>query len=120
MIEVGADNIDIGANPSAEGGDDEGADDTTKKVNNVANSHRLQYYGDEASRDPIFKTKKDYTAQLKTYLKAVVAKFKEQGKSDDEIKAFQTKVQGYFTKTIAPNFKDYEFYIGESMATDSM
>lgn len=32
--------IDTGANASAEGGDDEGADDQDQKVNNVVNSFR--------------------------------------------------------------------------------
>lgn len=54
------------------------------------------------------------------YLKKVVEKLKEQGKSEDEIKEFQTKVQGYFTKVVGPNFKDYDFYVGESMDTDGM
>jgi glutaredoxin 2 len=54
------------------------------------------------------------------YLKKVVEKLKEKGASEDEVKSFQTKVQGYFTKVIGPNFKDYDFYVGESMDTDGM
>ena len=54
------------------------------------------------------------------YLKKVVEKLKEAGKDDAEIKAFQQKVQGYFTKVIGPNFKDYDFYTGESMDADGM
>ena len=45
---------------------------------------------------------------------------KAAGKSEDEIKKFQAGVQGYFTKVIKPNFKDYDFYVGESMDTDGM
>jgi hypothetical protein len=54
------------------------------------------------------------------YLKKVVEKMKEKGASDEDVKKFQTSVQGYFTKVIAPNFKDYDFYVGESMDTDGM
>ena len=54
------------------------------------------------------------------YLKKVVEAMKAKGASDEEIKSFQTKVQGYFTKVIKPNFKDYDFYVGESMDTDGM
>lgn len=36
---------DIGANPSAEGGDDDGAEDGAKTVNNVVYSFRLQESG---------------------------------------------------------------------------
>ena len=42
------------------------------------------------------------------------------GKSEDEIKKFQTGVQGYFTKKLAPNFKDLDCYTGESMDPDGM
>ena len=50
----------------------------------------------------------------------MVEKLKEKGSDEEAIKKFQTSVQGYFTKVIAPNFKDYDFYVGESMDTDGM
>jgi len=115
----GDDNFDIGANPSAEEAE-EGVDSSTTTVIDIVDACRLNFLGDEASGTRLFGSKKDYAAQLKGYLKKVVAKLKESGKSDDEIKEFQTKVQGYFTKVIAPNFKDYDFYVGESMDTDGM
>ena len=40
MVNVGGDNIDIGANPSAEGGDDD-VEEGTEMVNNVVHSFRL-------------------------------------------------------------------------------
>ena len=45
---------------------------------------------------------------------------KEQGADEAAIKKFQTSVSNYYTKTIGPNFKDYDFYVGESMDTDGM
>ena len=54
------------------------------------------------------------------YLKKVVEKMKEQGADDAAIKKFQTSVSNYYTKTIGPQFKDYDFYVGESMDTDGM
>ena len=54
------------------------------------------------------------------YLKKVVEKLKEGGADDDKIKAFQKKVQGYYTSKIAPNFFDFDFYTGESMDPDGM
>lgn len=59
-------------------------------------------------------------SNLPAYLKKVVEKLKENGADAEAVKTFQTKVQGYFTKVIAPNFKDYDFYVGESMDTDGM
>jgi hypothetical protein len=53
-------------------------------------------------------------------MKKVVGKMKERGAEEAEIKKFQTSAQAYYTKVIAPNFKDFDFYVGESMDTDGM
>ena len=53
-------------------------------------------------------------------MKKVVEKLKESGADEATVKKFQTVAQNYYTKTIAPNFKDYDFYVGESMDTDGM
>jgi hypothetical protein len=49
-----------------------------------------------------------------------VEKLKEQGADEDKVKAFQSGAQNYFTKHISPNFKDFDFYTGESMDPDGM
>ena len=54
------------------------------------------------------------------YMKKVVAIMKDRDEDPDKIKAFQTGAQNYYTKHIAPNFKDFDFYVGESMDTDGM
>lgn len=53
-------------------------------------------------------------------MKKVVEKLKEKGADESTIKKFQTGAQQYWTKVIGPNFKDYDFYVGESMDTDGM
>lgn len=53
-------------------------------------------------------------------MKKVVTKMKESGADEETIKAFQSGAQNYYTKVIAPNFKDYDFYTGESMDPDGM
>ena len=50
----------------------------------------------------------------------MVENLKASGADADTIKKFQMGVQNYYTKVIAPNFKDYDFYVGESMDTDGM
>ncbi|KAF2815963.1 microtubule/calcium-binding protein [Mytilinidion resinicola] len=108
-ITVGNDNIDIGANPSAEeGGDD--VEDTSQQVIDVVHSFRLN----ETQFD-----KKSYLSHLKTYMKAVKEAMKNRGASDEEIKEFE-KGASTFAKKIISNFKDYEFLIGESMDPDGM
>ncbi|KAI9021689.1 translationally-controlled tumor protein [Phycomyces nitens] len=109
MIQVmeGGD-IDIGANPSAEGGDDEGADDNVKTVNNVIYNNRLT----ETSFD-----KKSYMTYIKGYMKAIKAKLAET--NPERIPVFEKKI-AVFVKSLLGNFKDYEFYVGESMNPDGM
>ncbi|KAK0711651.1 Mss4-like protein [Lasiosphaeris hirsuta] len=109
MIVEGAVHVDTGANASAEE-EEEGVEDTAVKVNNVLNSFRLQ----STSFD-----KKSYLTYLKGYMKAIKAKLKEDEKSEEEIKDFETKAQA-FAKKIVGKFKDYEFYTGESGNPDGM
>lgn len=64
MITLGADNIDIGANPSAEEAE-ESLEAGQKNVIDIVNGFRLNYLGDEDGGKRAFATKKDFTAQLK-------------------------------------------------------
>lgn len=52
-------------------------------------------------------------------MKAVKEKMKESGKDEAEIKEFETGAQAY-AKKIVSGFKDYDFYVGESMDPDGM
>lgn len=52
-------------------------------------------------------------------MKKLAKHLQETGSSPEEVKDFQTKAQG-FAKKIISNFKDYEFYTGESMDVDGM
>jgi len=118
MVTLGSDNVDIGANPSAEEGE-EALDETTKQVNDVIHSFQLSPLFDESSK--VYPDMKALSSQLKTYLKALVAKLKEEHKWDeDRINNFKTKVQNYFMKSIKPNFKDLDIYTGSSMTPEGM
>ncbi|KAF9055300.1 translationally controlled tumor-associated [Hymenopellis radicata] len=100
LITIRADNVDIGANPSAEEGD-EALEDGASQVNNVAHSFRLQ---------PTSFDKKSYLTYLKGYMKAVKATLPA-----DRVDAFEKGAQAFAKKLVA-NFKDYEF----SMNPDGM
>lgn len=108
-ITVGGENIDIGANPSAEEAD-EGTDDNVQTAIDVVYSFRLN----ETSFD-----KKSYLSALKGYFKKVTEGLKNKGASEEEIKEFQTKAQAK-AKEIVAKFNDYEFLVGESMDPDGM
>ncbi|KAF8591541.1 translationally controlled tumor-associated [Ramaria rubella] len=103
-IKKGAD-VDIGANPSAEEGGEE-LEDGMEQVNNVVHSFRLQ----STTFD-----KKSYLTYLKGYMKAV--KTKLETTHPDRVAAFE-KGAAAFAKKIVANFKDFEFFTGESMNPD--
>ncbi|KAJ1645983.1 hypothetical protein J3B02_002538 [Coemansia erecta] len=109
MITIGAVEVDTGANQSAEEAD-EVLDDSAETVNNVVYSFRLS----QTQFD-----KKSYMTYIKGYMKDLATKLKELGKSDEEIEAFKKRASE-LVKKILGNFKDYEFYIGESMNPDGM
>ncbi|KAN0061037.1 hypothetical protein ACQY0O_006771 [Thecaphora frezii] len=99
--------VDIGANPSAEEAA-EALENGAEQVINLVHSFRLQ----STSFD-----KKSYLAYLKGYMKTIKAKLQES--NPDRVEAFEKGAQAFAKKIIA-NFKDYEFFIGESMDADAM
>lgn len=108
MITVADGEVDIGANPSAEGGDEEGAESDAQTVNNVVYSFRLTATNFD---------KKSYMTYIKGYMKALKAKLAE---TNPERVAIFEKNATTLVKKILGNFKDYEFYVGESMDPEGM
>lgn len=53
-------------------------------------------------------------------MKAVKAKLQEKNTPEEEVKAFEAGAQKFVKDKLLPNFKDYEFYTGESMNPDGM
>lgn len=107
MIKVGGDNIDIGANPSAEDGDED-LEDGTEMVNNIVHTFRLQ----QTAFD-----KKSFLTYIKGYMKQIKAKLQES--NPDEVAVFEKGAQAYVKKIIG-SFNDWEFFTGESMDPDGM
>jgi len=110
MITEGAVEVNIGANASAEEAE-EAMDDQTVRVNNIVHSFRLQ---------PTQFDKKSYMTYLKGYMKAIKAALAKEGKSEAEIKEFETGASKYVKEKLIPAFKDLEFYTGETMNPDGM
>lgn len=102
-VKKGAD-VDIGANPSAEEQED-AMEDGSEQVNNVVHSFRLQ----ATSFD-----KPTFLKYLKGYMKTIKEKLPE-----DRVTDFEKGAQAYAKKIVA-KFKDYEFYVGESLDTEGM
>jgi len=106
-VKAGVD-IDIGANPSAEEAEEGLDDEGSSQVNDVVHSFRLQ---------PTSFDKKSYLTYLKGYMKAIKQKLSET--NPDRVEGFEKGAAAYAKKIVA-NFKDFEFYTGESMNPDGM
>ncbi|KAK3819953.1 MAG: translationally controlled tumor protein [Benniella sp.] len=102
VVKKGVD-VDIGANASAEGGDDEGAlEEGSEQVIDVVYSGRLQ----QVSYD-----KTSYQKYMKGYMKKLATALNLDEEAD---KKFKSEVAADFKRIVA-GFKDYEFYTGESL-----
>ncbi|AQK67710.1 Translationally-controlled tumor [Zea mays] len=97
--------VDIGANPSAEGGEDESVDDTAVKVVDIVDTFRLQ-------EQPPF-DKKSFVSYIKKYIKNLTAVL-EPEKADE----FKKGVEGA-TKFLLSKLKDLQFFVGESMKDEA-
>lgn len=108
MITVGSGaDVDIGANPSAEEAD-EGVNDAAEQVNNVVYNFGLQ----QTAFD-----KKSYMSYIKGYMKAVKAHLEKE--DPEKVAEFEQGATAQ-VKKILGNFKNYDFYTGESMDIEGM
>jgi len=98
-----------GANASAEEAD-EGTDANSVSGVDIILNHRLTETG--------FGSKKDFTTYLKDYMKRVV-KYLEENNRGGEIDEFKKNIQGVMKK-LMENFKELQFFTGESMDPDAM
>lgn len=53
-------------------------------------------------------------------MKSIEKALTEKGAPQSEIKAFKDGASKYVKEKLLPNFKDFEFYTGESMDPDGM
>nr|XP_034912984.1 translationally-controlled tumor protein homolog isoform X3 [Populus alba] len=91
----GSIDVDIGANPSAEGGDDEGVDDQAVKVVDIVDTFRLQ-------EQPAF-DKKQFVTYIKRYIKLLTPKLEP-----EQQEVFKKNIEGA-TKFLFPKLKDFQF-----------
>lgn len=102
----GALDVDIGANPSAEGGDDndEGVNDQAIRVVDIVDTFRLQ-------EQPPF-DKKQFLTYMKRYIKNLMPKL-----DAEKQEVFKKHIEGA-TKVLISMLKDLQFFVGESMQDD--
>jgi len=104
VVQGGID-VDIGANPSAEGGDDEGVDDQVVKVVDIVDTFRLQ-------EQPAF-DKKQFVTFIKRYIKNLTAKL-----DPEQAEVFKKNIEGA-TKYLLSMLKELQFFVGEGMHDDA-
>lgn len=93
----------LGANASAEGGDEGGADDDAITGADVVLAHRLSATGFD---------KKGWTVYIKDFMKRTLKHLEE--KNPERAAVFKSGAQAA-VKKILGNFKDWEMFTGESM-----
>ncbi len=109
MVVKDALNVNIGGNPTAEGGEeDEGVDDQAVKVNDVVDAFRLQSMG---SFD-----KKGLLAWLKGYLKAIKEHLDKTNPTRTAV--FQEKSSKWCKEVLLKNPTDFELFTGPSFNSD--
>lgn len=99
----------FGGNPSAEGGDDGGSEAERETGIDVILDHRL--------KETCFGTKKEYTAYMKDYVKAIFKSLESSGKTQEEIDTLKADTTASY-KAVLANFKEYQFFTGESLNPD--
>ncbi|XP_033474279.2 translationally-controlled tumor protein homolog [Epinephelus lanceolatus] len=97
----------IGANASAEEVA-EGTESSSVSGVDIVLNHNLHETGFD---------KKGFTAYIKEYMKAIKARLEET--DPDRVKPFMAGAQDEVKKVLA-NFKNYQFFTGESMNPDGM
>ncbi|PYI32572.1 TCTP family protein [Aspergillus indologenus CBS 114.80] len=106
-----------GANPSAEGGDeDEGGEGEKVMVHDIEDQFRLVWLKTEEGLKP---SKDAFKSHLKSYMKKVLTKLTETGASKETIDEFKAGAPGAVKKILA-NYDNYDVLMGQSMDGDAM
>ena len=111
-MEIGNEDFGISSNvdeDAEEGAAGEGTDSKKQKVIDIIHNNSLT----ETSFE-----KKAYMAYIKGYLKNLVDHMKENGKSDEDIKAFQSSAQTFIKKVLG-SFDDYQFFYPDMSSDDA-
>ncbi|CAL5867059.1 uncharacterized protein PFLUO_LOCUS1271 [Penicillium psychrofluorescens] len=104
-----------GANPSAEGGDDEGGEGETKMVHDIEDQFRLVWLKTEEGLKP---SKEAFKGHLKSYVKKVLKALEAKGDAE-AVAEFKANAAAAIKK-ISANYDNYDVMMGQSMDGDAM
>ncbi|KAE8355964.1 Mss4-like protein [Aspergillus coremiiformis] len=105
-----------GANPSAEGGDEDGGEGEKVMVHDIEDQFRLVWLKTEEGLKP---SKDAFKSHLKNYMKKVLGKLQETGASEATISEFKSGAPAA-VKKILGNYDNYDVLMGQSMDGDAM
>ncbi|KAE8373125.1 Mss4-like protein [Aspergillus bertholletiae] len=105
-----------GANPSAEGGEEEGGEGEQVMVHDIEDQFRLVWLKTEEGLKP---SKDAFKAHLKSYMKKVLTKLQETNASAEKIAEFKAGAPAA-VKKILGNYDNYDVLMGQSMDGDAM
>jgi len=104
---TGIDESKMGANPSAEEGGEQYEASSVTGINIVL-ANKLTQTG--------FKSKKEYQAHLKTYLKVIEKKLRES--KPDRVDDFKKEAASAFKEFFMANYKEFDFYMADPSMDD--
>lgn len=95
-----------GANPSQEEQEDEGTDESVQRGVDIVLNHQLVEM-------PVYQNTTVFKDWVKEYVKKLVDRLKADGMSDDDLKAFKTKIQGWVSSLLKKErFQNLQFFCG--------
>ncbi|KAI5310304.1 hypothetical protein KEM55_008762 [Ascosphaera atra] len=108
-----------GANPSAEGGDDDDeGEGSGEMIHDIEESFQLQWLKPDENGMETKPSKEDFKANLKSYIKRINKKLQEKG-DEAAVKEFQAGAGAAMKKIIA-NYDNYDVMMGASMDPNGM
>ena len=109
MKTKGSESIDIGCGNSFGGGEEEIADNSVEKVNDIIDSFSYT--------EVPFGNKQEFKEYITSYMRSIRTKLKEKGTPQVEIKEFMTQAPG-MVKFLLGKFSDMQTFAGESLSAE--
>jgi len=96
-----------GSNPSEEAPEDDGTDESLQRGVDVVLNHQLVEM-------PVYQSAGVFKEWVKEYVKKLIDRLKADGMSEDELKSFKTKIQGWVSGLLKKErFQNLQFFCGE-------
>jgi len=95
-----------GSNPSAEDAVDDGSDETVQRGIDLVLNHQLVEM-------PVYQSTAVFKDWVKEYIKKLIDRLKEDGMSEENLKSFKTKIQGWVSGLLKKErFQNLQFFAG--------